>query len=161
MTKEEIVDLLTYNVWANSRLNEVLEKIPFHLADVELQSSFKSLRLTIEHLAGAEAIWLQRIKNELSDGFPSFDKFDFPPNNWLKPSKKLLEYAESNSLETLSGDVFYQNLKGEEFNTPCFGILKHVVNHGSFHRGQIVTQLRMLGVKEIPSTDYINWLRRK
>ncbi len=160
MTKEEIVDLLAYNVWANKRLNEVFEKMPANWGDREVQSSFKSVRLTIEHLAGAEYIWLQRISEGSNHGFPPFSKADFPPANWLDCSEKLLQFAEVNSLEKLTRDVIYKNLKGDEFTTNCAGILKHVVNHGSFHRGQIVTQLRMLGVQEIPSTDYINWLRR-
>ncbi len=35
--------------------------------------------------------------------------------------------------------------------------LVHLVNHGTYHRGQVVTHLRQLG-KTAPSTDYLRYL---
>jgi uncharacterized damage-inducible protein DinB len=37
-------------------------------------------------------------------------------------------------------------------------ILQHVVNHSTYHRGQIATMLRQLGTKAIP-TDLIAYHR--
>jgi uncharacterized damage-inducible protein DinB len=37
----------------------------------------------------------------------------------------------------------------------------HCINHQSFHRGQLVTFARQLGITDIPSTDYIVYLREK
>ncbi|MCW3088046.1 MAG: hypothetical protein JWQ78_1432, partial [Sediminibacterium sp.] len=38
-------------------------------------------------------------------------------------------------------------------------ILLHLFNHGTYHRGQLVTLLRQVGVEEIPRTDYIEFSR--
>jgi uncharacterized damage-inducible protein DinB len=77
----------------------------------------------------------------------------------MEASRNLLLLAEQSSLAFLNSDITYHNFKGENFNNKVSGIIKHVVNHGSFHRGQVVTILRTLGINTIPSTDYIQWLR--
>jgi uncharacterized damage-inducible protein DinB len=72
------------------------------------------------------------------------------------------QWAEwvSEATETALADVFtYQNLKGEQFTQPIFQMLIHVFNHGTYHRGQMVTMLRQLGVEKIPATDFIVWSR--
>jgi uncharacterized damage-inducible protein DinB len=38
-------------------------------------------------------------------------------------------------------------------------MFRHVVNHSSYHRGQVVTMMRQAGVKP-PSTDLILFYRR-
>jgi uncharacterized damage-inducible protein DinB len=40
-------------------------------------------------------------------------------------------------------------------------MLLHLFNHGTYHRGQLVTMLRELGIEKIPPTDFIVWSRRK
>ncbi len=55
----------------------------------------------------------------------------------------------------------YENSKGEQFKQPIFQMLLHVFNHGTYHRGQLVTMLRQLGVENIPATDFIVWSREK
>jgi uncharacterized damage-inducible protein DinB len=40
-------------------------------------------------------------------------------------------------------------------------MLLHVFNHGTYHRGQLVTMLRQLGIENIPATDFIVWSREK
>jgi uncharacterized damage-inducible protein DinB len=50
--------------------------------------------------------------------------------------------------------IEYKNLKGDAFAKPVWEILLHVVNHGTYHRGQIAAMLRQLGHVP-PSTDFI------
>jgi uncharacterized damage-inducible protein DinB len=55
----------------------------------------------------------------------------------------------------------YQNTKKEQFKQPIYQVLLHMFNHSTYHRGQLVTMLRQLGVQKLPSTDFIVWSRRK
>jgi uncharacterized damage-inducible protein DinB len=50
--------------------------------------------------------------------------------------------------------VSYVNLKGESFAYPLGRMLQHVVNHSTYHRGQIATLLRQLGATPL-STDLL------
>jgi uncharacterized damage-inducible protein DinB len=57
--------------------------------------------------------------------------------------------------------VNYKNLKGEPFKQALFQILLHIFNHGTYHRGQLVTILHQLNIQNIPQTDFIVWARNK
>jgi uncharacterized damage-inducible protein DinB len=46
------------------------------------------------------------------------------------------------------------NSKGEAHRAPLRHVLLHVVNHSTYHRGQVVSQLRQLG-HQSPPTDLV------
>lgn len=48
----------------------------------------------------------------------------------------------------------YTNSKGDEFKYSVGDILTHVALHGQYHRGQINSRLRAMGVEPV-SVDYI------
>ena len=41
---------------------------------------------------------------------------------------------------------------------PYWQVVLHLVNHGSYHRGQVATMLRQAGIKP-PGTDLISYYR--
>ena len=55
--------------------------------------------------------------------------------------------------------IVYRTLAGVEQQNPIGELVRHVVNHGTYHRGQIAMRVRQLGAVP-PDTDYILWLRR-
>ena len=68
----------------------------------------------------------------------------------------------SNASELSLDHVFhYYTTKKELIKLPVYQMLLHVFNHGTYHRGQLVTILRELGVEKIPQTDFIVWSRKK
>ena len=48
----------------------------------------------------------------------------------------------------------YVNLRGETWEYALWQQMLHVVNHASYHRGQVVTMLRQLGAPP-PTTDFL------
>jgi len=54
--------------------------------------------------------------------------------------------------------VAFRNTKGESDSQPAWRIALHVVNHASYHRGQITTMLRQLG-REPLGTDLMAFYR--
>jgi len=57
-------------------------------------------------------------------------------------------------------EINYKNLKGEPFTDTMANILAHVINHGTHHRAQIGQQLKFAGLENLPTTDYIVYLRQ-
>ena len=55
----------------------------------------------------------------------------------------------------------YKTLAGDPGSSVFWHMLQHVVNHGSYHRGQITTLLRQLGHKAPESTDLIRFYRTR
>ena len=163
--KQIILEYAEYNLWANKKLGELLKKEKEELLERELKSSFKNIRLTIFHLWDAEVIWQKRIKGESLTEWPSKSIKETGMaflDAWNNSSESLLEIVKNLSEEELSREISYKNLKGEEFKQPLYQILMHLFNHGTYHRGQLVTMLRNAGVEDgIPQTDLIAYYRVK
>ncbi|GEM_PF-213516 len=127
--------LFNHLEWADGRLADALGEAPG-----------EALRL-FSHVLGAEATWLNRIRNGRKA----------KANPWpvLSPAE-CASLAEANAAgyrevlkaataSRLAAPVHYENLKGEEFWTPLRDILFHVATHGVHHRGQIALLLRQSG----------------
>jgi len=57
--------------------------------------------------------------------------------------------------------IQYQLLSGQVGSSPFGHLLQHLVNHGSYHRGQVTTMLRQLGVAPPKSMDLLFYYREK
>ena len=51
-------------------------------------------------------------------------------------------------------------LDGSEHRNHLWELLLHIVNHSTYHRGQITTMLRQLGARTI-ATDITRWYREQ
>jgi len=160
--KELLKDYTKYNIWANERICRILESLPDDILDKELKSSFSTIRKSVYHIWDAEAIWNKRLggralKEWPSDTFKgSFEEFK---TNFLAGSGKLFMYVINKESKQLEQNLTYKNIKGETFTNRIGHIIQHVVNHSTFHRGQIFTMLRFAGVTELFPTDFIAFAR--
>lgn len=162
--KELLLQLATYNVWANGLLLDVILQLPEEQQKAEIKSSFPSLFLTTLHMWDAESVWWQRLKLSERVVAPS-ENFDGGildvANGLLQQNRQWQEWV-ANAQEHMLQYVFsYQNSKREQFKQPVYQMLVHLFNHGTYHRGQLVTILRQLNVKKIPQTDFIVWSRKR
>ena len=153
---------LAYNFWANGKVAEFITKAEENVFDAEVKSSFPSLRKTVEHIWDAEYIWIKRLQGDSLLDWPSKN---FKGNRaetlsaWLDCSKDFENFISSKDNAYDQSIVRYKNMKGDEFKSSVEVIVMHVVNHGTFHRGQIVTLLRELGYTDFTSTDLITFSR--
>jgi uncharacterized damage-inducible protein DinB len=161
--KEQLTKYAEYNLWANSRIAEVLSSAPDDVWLIEQKSSFTTLRATALHIYGAETIWLSRLTDNSILKLPGSD---FKGTNrevlqlWQNASKNFVKFISDNSGEYFDSSCTFSNLKGEKFTIKVSDIIQHCFNHSTFHRGQIVTMLRFAGITELPSTDYITYIRQ-
>ncbi|MEQ8910578.1 MAG: DinB family protein [Vicingaceae bacterium] len=157
--KELLITYLKYNVWANQSLAKRLENLSPSKLEQELESSFSSIQLTIEHIYDAEVIWLERIEGKSIDYWPSKKTGTLSLGEWVAQSETFLVRIMGANEQNLNTLCTYSNTKGEVFQQRVYELIMHVMNHSTFHRGQIVSMLRQLGEKEIPQTDLIKYLR--
>ena len=61
--------------------------------------------------------------------------------------------------DTLTQPVSYSNSRGTPYSIPLSGILDHVFNHSTHHRGQLALLVRDAGRVPLP-LDLIAYLRR-
>jgi uncharacterized damage-inducible protein DinB len=159
--KELINTYLDYNLWANKRITAVVTSINPSLYDVEVKSSFPSLRKTVHHIWDAELAWLARLKKEVVSWPPSAQFKDPAIDDFLKTSDAFVDYVKSKGDNFLSEISPYKDSKGAQHSNLHSEMIMHCMNHSTYHRGQLVTILRGLGVTEIPSTDLITWYRSR
>lgn len=162
--KELLISYAAYNYWGNQEMAKCILKLSPEKQQQEVNSSFKSLHTTIIHMWDAEAIWWQRMKLKENIIIPSLS---FHPtvqeatDGLLQQSQDWAEWTKQATEPQLEHVFSYRNTKKEAFKQPTWQVMLQVFNHGSYHRGQLVTMLRQLGEENIPQTDYIFYSRRK
>ncbi|RUS47891.1 DinB family protein [Cohnella sp. AR92] len=157
---ESLLQAYAYHVWANERVMEYLKTLPTEVFNKELNLGFAAIADVISHLLSADGIWLSRLKEE---GAAKSAPKPFLHVEEASESFRLLQrqYADYlASLDDADKQVRYKNSAGEEFQNSVSEIFTHIVNHGTYHRGNITTMLRSLGYKGV-ATDYIVYVRTK
>lgn len=162
MNAADLHTLLDYHYWARDRLLAAVETLTPEQFDRDLGSSFPSIRETLGHLFFAEWAWHERMQGRSPTGPPvsAFDTVADLRKSWLALEENVRTYLSSLGAEV--DRVFeYKTLSGHAGASPVWQILQHVVNHGSYHRGQITTMLRQLGAKAPDPMDLIAYHRVK
>ena len=159
---------LGYTVWATTKLSQILENVDESLLKKETPSSFNTIEKTILHIWDAEIAWFKRLHGISITEWPSKDfKGDKTAMlaGWLQSGIDFKEYVEAQGPDYLAKQIDYKNTAGKPFSNTVEEIIYHVVNHGTFHRGQIITMIRAVGItqiaghEELSSTDLITYLR--
>lgn len=162
--KEYLIQLASYNIWANKKLTDAILQLPEESQVKNLPSSFTSLHATLLHMWDAESVWWQRMKLHERPVVPS-ENFNGTikdvTNGLLHQNRQWLDWILEASDASLMHVFQYYNSKKEHFKSPVNQMLIHVFNHGTYHRGQLVNLLRQLGIEKIPQTDFILWARKK
>ncbi|MGH9200675.1 MAG: DinB family protein [Vicinamibacterales bacterium] len=154
---QAIQGLYRYNRWANSRILEALAHLTSEEFARDLGSSHPSVRATSLHIVWAEWIWLQRWNGVSPEVV--FDAADFPNLDDVRARWSGVDIEQRTFLDALTDErllavVRYVNLKGETWQYPLWRQMCHVVNHSTYHRGQLTTMLRQLGARPI-ATDLL------
>ncbi|WP_407526767.1 DinB family protein [Lacibacter sp. MH-610] len=152
-----------FNVWANQTITDAILEMEEHTHQQIVKSSFPNLYATVLHMWDAESIWWQRMEGHAQLLIPGKE---FNPtmkeavNGLLNQSREWSSWMNRVTEEQLQNEFHYKNLKGEAFTSGVWQVVHHLFNHGTYHRGQLVTMMRELGSTEIPSTDFIHWYRK-
>lgn len=146
----------SYNAWTSQTLVKWLAGKDIHLIDQIVPSSFPSIRATLIHILNTERFWLDVMrKTQLT--FSSADLEAMPVDQLFKrftqQAEDLSLYIDGLSEEEILEEVALDTpwVKGSR---PRYEFLQHVVNHTTYHRGQIITIGRNLGFTDAPMTDF-------
>jgi uncharacterized damage-inducible protein DinB len=161
MTAEEVRLLFAYDAWANARALDVCSALTPERFTKDMGSSFASVRDTLAHIMGAQWIWTERFQGRPTTALPKPDQYaDLPAlgERWAEVQRDLLAYVNKLSTADLDRSFEYRDTKGNAHRNVYREVLQHLANHGTYHRGQVTTLLRQLGVKPV-STDLIVFYR--
>lgn len=118
------------------------------------KASPKSVSL-MNHIVNAHQIWLARLQNQSATGV-----WDVRLLNDLVVQDRENHARSFDLLASvdLSSTISYSNSRGVSFENKIQDILFHVVNHSTYHRGQIAMDFRNSGLNPI-ATDFIFYKR--
>jgi len=163
MTPAQIRELFFFNAWANRRIISAVEALTSEQFTKPMGSSFGSIRDTLVHIWAVEWIWLERLEGRSPTSFP--DATDFPDlasmrDRWAEIEHHWLEYASRLDEGELLEEVDYKTMSFGPSRNPRWQMMQHVVNHSTYHRGQVTTMLRQLGANGA-TTDLIFFYRER
>jgi uncharacterized damage-inducible protein DinB len=158
---DEFRQLFQYNTWANARMLDSLEPLTSEELHRPIGGSFPSIHATLVHMARAEWVWLMRWKGDSPANLPSvWGGGELPEMRaaWDELRNEQIEFLDGLTNDRLGSPLSYRNTRGEAFSAPLAQLLRHVVNHATYHRGQVTTLIRQLGHTPL-NTDLIQFYR--
>lgn len=163
MTLEEMRDLLDYTEWATAALADAIGALPDAARRRHDDSAFGNLLGTFTHLVAAEWVWLERWRRRAPAGPPAWvgvATFEEVRERLASVQRERAEWRAALGEPDLARPIAYRTFAGVAHEDRIGEMVRHVVNHGTYHRGQLAMRLRQFGAVP-PSTDYIVWLRRR
>lgn len=163
MSPDQIRQLFDYNAWANQRSLDAAAALSAEDFIKPLGSSFSSVRDTLAHIWGAEWLWLERFQGISPTSMPDvaqFNDLSALQTRWQHDQQLLQKFVTALTLDDLDRIHEYRTLNFGAYKNPLWQSMQHLVNHGTYHRGQIATMLRQLNAKPL-SSDLIHFYRER
>jgi uncharacterized damage-inducible protein DinB len=157
---ETLRELYAYNRWANGKTLESVRLLSADEYEQTTGGSFGSVRGTLAHLYGADWVWLERLHGRSPRAMPEGEELSTLEGlaaKWNAVQDAREAFLAALTPERLVGPLSYAGFDGKPFTRVLGAALFHVANHGTYHRGQVVTLLRQLG-RTPASTDFTRWL---
>ncbi len=156
---DDFVSLYAYNRWADQRVLGACRRLTAEQYGAEPVPGWSSVRSTIVHIAVVTDGWLRGLTGEVVGRAPT--EAELPT---LAAAEQLLDRAyrtvdgllQRQTPEWLTTPMLLRG-DGRSATLPPWAVLRHVVNHATYHRGQVAAKLKRLGVEQ-PATDFIYWV---
>ena len=154
-----------YHNWANERVFNHLKELPEEVYGREIKSVFSSIEEVVVHIYRTDGMWLSvmsgdpfeetmTVINQLKEKVAGRD---------LEGMQKLYGEMASQYEDFLNGQddldkgITIEHPRYGKLDSPISSLVQHVVNHGTYHRGNITAMLRQQGHAGVP-TDFIFYL---
>ena len=147
--KKYFLKLYQYNAWSNNRVLNCLNRQ--NIKDEKILT-------LMGHVVAAQFLWLHRIKGLPAPNVKLWGEYSLKQLLTLAEDagKKWIEFVEST--DNFDRELTYTNYINEPYTNNVEMIMIHLVNHSSYHRGQIAMLLRQKGFEPI-NTDFITYDR--
>jgi uncharacterized damage-inducible protein DinB len=157
--QDDVVALFAYDRWANTKVLGACRQLTVEQYVAEPVPGWSSVRSTIHHIAVATEWNLRTLAGDPDDTIPT--EADIAT---VDDAARLLERAYHRFEElrpTLTpeqlNNVLTLHAIGRTFTLPRWAMLRHIVNHATYHRGQVASKLKRFGM-EPPNTDFFFWV---
>jgi uncharacterized damage-inducible protein DinB len=161
----DVIRIHAYHAWANARVFAHLRTLPPGTGEREVAGVFPSVRHVLAHVLAADALWL-----DVMAGLPTEEVRVRATAEGAAVAGAGMAGLEARFLDLAAR---YRELLGERgaagrpvlavhpggarLETTVAELVRHVCNHGTYHRGHVSAMLHQLGYRGAP-TDYVLFL---
>jgi uncharacterized damage-inducible protein DinB len=156
---DDFVSLFAFNRSANAQMLEACRKLTPEQYAAEPVPGWSSARTTVYHIAVVTEGWLRGLANDPDQGFPA--ETDVAT---VEDAERLLGHAYRRFAELLPtltperlNSLVALQRRGRTATLPPWAVLRHIVNHTTYHRGQVASKLKRFGIQQ-PETDFVYWV---
>ena len=158
MSLAVLSEMFDYNYWARDRQLQACAGLTEEQFLRPLGNSFPSLRDTLTHLLAVEWLWLERWRGRspqtllAPEEFPTLAALS---QRWETVEREMREYVAGLSEEALQCPVTCRSTRGQTWTFTLWLMMLHLLHHQSYHRGQVTTLLRQLGIQPL-KVDFLD-----
>jgi uncharacterized damage-inducible protein DinB len=156
--QDDFTSLFAFNRWANAKMLDACRQLTPEQYAAEPVPGWASVRFTVYHIAIVTDGWSRTLADDPDQSFPAEAEVQTPDD-----AARILERAYR-TLDSLLPTLTPERLatpqtfsrRGRTAVLPPWAVLRHIVNHTTYHRGQVASKLKRFGVQQ-PETDLVFW----
>ena len=148
--------LLLYTLWADRVCLDAARDVPLEALTRDAGVSFGSLLGTLSHVLRSQRRWLARFTGQALPDPVDFPDLEALAAGWLETAAQLEFFLASLTEDQLAAEITWEDTEIGPVTRPLWQPVSHMVNHSTYHRGQVASLLRQLGYQP-PETDLIHF----
>ena len=159
---DDFRSLYAFNRWANDKMLDACRKLTAEQFVAEPVSGWPPVRTTVWHIAIVTEGWLKAVSEIENVTFPAESEVATPDNAAviLDRAYKIFDSLAPKLTPEFLGTPRTFSRRGRTVVLPPWVVLRHVVNHTTYHRGQVASKLKRFGIEQ-PETDLVFWAREQ
>jgi uncharacterized damage-inducible protein DinB len=140
-------DLLEFMIWGDLAIMKAAGPVPDEAYYQERGVSHGSLHKLLVHAMGAQWVWLnrfweKRVAMPTAEEYPTREAL---AARWAEVHEALREFLRGQTPESLEKPLSFTNFRGDRYTHTVGELFLHVTDHGTYHRGQQNTLIKMCG----------------
>ncbi len=151
-------ELLLYMLWADRLTLGAVRPVKLEDLTRDAGVSFRSVLGTLSHMLVSQRLWLSRFLGNPLTSVPRLDEYPDLPSwiaGWEESASQIEAFLAGLSDEQVAMPLTWASLPDGAVHTlPLWQTVIHLVNHTTFHRGQVISLLRQMGYA-VPHTDLV------
>jgi uncharacterized damage-inducible protein DinB len=164
MQIDDLRTLLDYHYWARDRVLAAAANLTPEQWTRDLGSSFPSVRDTLVHVFSSEWVWYSRWHGHSPSVHLSSQEFpdvEVLRRRWREQEVNVRRFVDDLGDSGVNRVLQYRALSGQPASSPFWQMIQHLVNHASYHRGQVTALIRQLGGRAPENLDLITFYREQ
>jgi uncharacterized damage-inducible protein DinB len=157
--QDDVVALFAYDRWANGAVLGACRKLTAEQYVAEPVPGWSAVRSAISHIALATDFNLRTLAGDPDDDLPTEAELVTVDDaaRLLERAYRRIEELRPTLMPEWLNTVVTLRAIDRTFTLPRWAILRHVVNHSTYHRGQVASRLKRFGIEQA-NTDFFWWV---